>query len=119
MKIYINKILIKYLFLLICMLFVMDVYGGVVTTDWVNIKQIQLGWNVKRVNFRLEQEIENPASCSSTYTASIDEDRVNLEHLYALALTSFASQKEVQFVISDSACSNNGKIKIISIYSKS
>jgi hypothetical protein len=93
-------------------------HAGEVTSDWIKIDQIKLGWNVNRVTLQFIDPIPNPYGCYQPTTAAIDEDHVNLDHLYSLALTQFAANKEIQLVVYDDRCSYSNRIKILSIYAR-
>ena len=92
--------------------------GGTVTTGWLYIDQILLGWNVKRLNYTFDQTLPNPANCSIASGGSVDEDQVNLDHIYSLSLVAFSAHKPVQLVLADDACSFNGRVKIVSLNAK-
>lgn len=96
-------------------------YSGFVQSDWVTIDQVSMGYNVKRVNlvfYPSTNPIPNPNNCTPSNEAAIDEEQVNQDHLYTLALAAFTSKKEVKLVICDDRCSNSGRVKVMSIHAK-
>lgn len=86
------------------------------SSAWVNITQMNTGWNVERLNLILDRDIPNPNNCGSfTREAQADENLTNFDLILTLATSSFLTGKEIQLVIDSSSCSTGGRPRIIAI----
>lgn len=84
-------------------------------TGWVHVTELGSGWGNLRTNIYVEDEIYNPAGCVNPHGYQVNEDAINGDRIFTLALAAFAAQKEVKITIDDEVCSNNGNPKVLSI----
>lgn len=88
----------------------------------VYITNMNLGWGVKRVNLILSKPVPMAESTHSSLACKYsmkevqaDENLVNIDHFYSLALAAYIAKKPVQVYISETECSAGERMRAISI----
>lgn len=84
-------------------------------SGWTYISQLGTGWSVDRTNIYVEDAVNNPANCNLNDFYQVDEDAPQGGKVFSIALTAFASGKEVNILYDETSCSYGGRPKVISI----
>lgn len=75
------------------------------STGWVKVTEVLTGTNNDRVNIIVDGNISNPANCAYTDFYQVNEDGLNKDKIFSMALVALTSSREFSITFSDTNCS--------------